>query len=92
LRPGDRYTWKVEPLNQTGEPIANATGADFAVVTADAARVLASIKPAPGASFSAWVLYAAQLQQAGATDDAHTIWQALARERPTDPNLKKLMK
>jgi len=50
------------------------------------------IKPAPDASFSAWVLYAAQLQQAGASDDAQTIWQALARERPGDLNLKKLAK
>lgn len=92
LRLGNRYTWKVEPLNQTGEPVANATSTGFSVVAADAARVLALIKPAPDASFSAWVLYAAQLQQAGATDDAQTIWQALARERPGDLNLKKLAK
>lgn len=92
LRLGNRYTWKVEPLNQTGEPVANATSAGFSVVAADAAHVLALIKPAPDASFSAWVLYAAQLQQAGASDDAQTIWQALARERPADLNLKKLAK
>lgn len=92
LRLGHRYIWKVEPLNQTGEPVANATSTGFSVVAADAAQVLALIKPAPDASFSAWVLYAAQLQQAGATDDAQTIWQALARERPNDLNLKKLAK
>ncbi|MBK7279639.1 hypothetical protein [Candidatus Aalborgicola defluviihabitans] len=92
LRLGNQYTWKVEPLNQTGDPVSNATSAGFFVVAEDAARVLAAIKPEPGASFSAWVLYAAQLQQAGATDDAQTIWQALARERPGDLNLKKLVK
>ncbi len=92
LRLGNRYTWKVEPLNQTGDPVANATSTGFSVVAADAAQVLALIKPAPDAAFSAWVLYAAQLQQAGATDDAQTIWQALARERPADLNLKKLAK
>jgi hypothetical protein len=92
LHLGNRYTWKVEPLNQTGDPVANATSTGFSVVAADAAKVLAVIKPEPDASFSAWVLYAAQLQQAGATDDAQTIWQALARERPGDLNLKKLAK
>lgn len=92
LRLGNRYTWKVEPLNQSGDPVANATSTGFSVVAEDTARILAAIKPEPNASFSAWVLYAAQLQQAGASDDAHTIWQALARERPGDANLKKLAK
>ena len=92
LQPGNRYAWAVEPLNQTGEPIANATRTTFSVVPSDVARVLAAIKPEPNASFSSWVLYAAQLQQAGVTEDARAIWQALAHERPNDPNLKKLMK
>lgn len=51
LRLGNQYTWKVEPLNQTGDPVSNATSAGFFVVAEDAARVLAAIKPEPGASF-----------------------------------------
>lgn len=92
LQPGNRYVWFVEPLNQAGEPLANTTRTTFSIVTANAARVLAAIKPEPSAPFSAWALYAAQLQEAGATNDAQAIWLALARERPHDPNLKKLLK
>lgn len=92
IQPGRRYAWTVEPLNQTGAPTANATRATFSVVAADVARILKAIKPEPNAPLSAWVLYAAQLQQAGATDDAQAIWEALGHERPNDPNLKKLVK
>ena len=92
LLEGKRYTWKIVPLSLTDTPVAEAASARFSVVAADAARVLALIKPTPDASFSAWSLYAAQLQEAGANDDAKTIWQALSRERPNDPNLQKLTK
>lgn len=92
LRGGGQYHWKVEPLQPTGDPLGNAVAASFSVVASDVAQLLATIKPRPDSPFSAWALYAAQLQQAGAIGDAQPIWQALARERPDDPNLQKLVK
>ncbi len=77
---GKQYALRVEALGAQGR-IADAS-TTFSVVTDDAARLLDQIKPDRDAPFSQRVLYAAQLQEAGAVDEARLLWQALAKERP----------
>jgi hypothetical protein len=85
---GRQYSWRVEALNARGR-IADASTI-FSVVAADVIKMLEQLKPDNGASYSRRVLYAAQLQEAGAVDEARQLWQALAREKPDDPNLGRL--
>ena len=88
LAGGKQYSWRVEALGAQGR-IADASTI-FSVVTAESAALLAQIKPDSDASFSRRVLYAAQLQEAGAADEARLIWQSLAKERPDDPSVARL--
>ena len=88
LAGGKQYSWRVEALGAQGR-IADASTI-FSVVTPEAAALLAQIKPENDASFSRRVLYAAQLQEAGAVEEARLIWQALAKERPDDATVARL--
>lgn len=92
LRPGERYTWRIEALasgTQGDRPVAEAA-THFDVAPAEVMRRLAELRPAANAPFSRRVLYAAQLREAGADADANELWKALARERPNDDVLKGL--
>lgn len=88
LQPGTRYTWRVEALRE-GRALAEHRG-DFSVLGASDIHRLGQFKAGEGAAFSRRALYAALLMEAGATEEARSIWQALRAERPDDPGLAKL--
>ncbi|MDT3735303.1 MAG: hypothetical protein ROZ00_03645 [Denitratisoma sp.] len=88
LAPGSGYTWKVEAM-QAGKPLATAT-ATFSVAPAGVMERLARLKPGADAPFARRVLYAAQLREAGATEEAKRMWTALSHERPDDAVLRRL--
>jgi len=88
LTMGERYTWRVEALGDSG-PLSDSS-AGFAVMAQDIQQRLTELKPEAGAPFSRRVLYAAQLLQAGAKEDAKEQWKALYKEHPNDEVLKNL--
>ncbi len=91
LTSGRNYLWTVEAVNQNGSLPGLFAVAQLSVVPPDTVQLLKSIAPQPGASFSDHVLYAAQLQEAGADEDARAVWKSLlAGERRDDPILNKL--
>ena len=49
---------------------------------------LVKLKPAAGAGFSDWLLYALALEEAKQTAEARPIWKRLSAERPDEPRLK----
>ena len=88
LQAGGRYTWRVEAMGADGR--LSEAAARFTVASAEALKTLALLKPDATATFSRKVLYAAQLREAGAVEDAKLLWQALSREQPDDPVLAAL--
>lgn len=88
LQPGTRYTWRVEALRE-GRVLTEHRG-DFSVLGAADIQRLGQFKAGEGSEFSRRALYAALLMEAGASDEAKAIWQALRAERPDDPGLAKL--
>jgi hypothetical protein len=88
LQAGGRYNWRVEAMGADGR--LSDAAARFTVASAEALTALALLKPDATATFSRKVLYAAQLREAGAVEDAKLLWQALSREQPEDPVLASL--
>ena len=88
LTAGGYYSWRIEAINEK-EKIGDASTI-IGVVSSDVADKLAQLKPDPQASYARRVLYAAELHQAGAVEEARALWQALAIERPGHANLQKL--
>ena len=86
LSPGESYQWRVEAL--ADERTLSSAEASFSIASAETQSLLARLKPAPDAPFARRVLYAAQVEQAGARSLARTLWQALAGERRQDPVLR----
>lgn len=88
LPAGARYSWRIEARNEQGR-FADAS-AEFSVLPAETAARLAQLRPEADAPFARRVLYAVQLQEAGAVAEAKPIWRALSRERPDDERMKSL--
>ncbi len=88
LQAGGRYAWRVEAVRE-GRTLAEHRG-EFSVLGATDIYRLGQFRPGEGAEFSRRTLYAALLMEAGATEEARSIWQALRAERPDDPALAKL--
>lgn len=88
LQAGERYNWRVEALGADGR--LSDAAARFTVASAESIATLALLKPATDAPFSRKVLYAAQLREAGALEDAKLEWQALSRLNPDDSVLATL--
>jgi hypothetical protein len=88
LQAGGRYTWRVEAVRE-GRTLAEHRG-EFSVLGATDIYRLGQFRPGEGAEFSRRTLYAALLMEAGAIEEARSIWQALRAERPDDPALAKL--
>jgi len=84
LEPGRRYFWMLDVGGQ-----ALGEGA-FRVLPAEALARLAQARPSADAPFADRLLYALQLQDAGADADAREAWAALARERPDLAELQRL--
>lgn len=84
LEPGRRYFWMLDVGGQ-----ALGEGA-FRVLPAEALARLAQARPAADAPFADRLLYALQLQDAGADADAREAWVVLARERPDLAELQRL--
>jgi hypothetical protein len=47
------------------------------------------LRPAEGAGFSDWMLYAMALEDAGLREQARPVWKKLAAERPGEPRLRQ---
>jgi hypothetical protein len=50
---------------------------------------LEKLKPAAGAGFSDWLMYALALEELKQTAEARPIWKKLAAERPEEPKLRQ---
>lgn len=86
LNPGGTYRWRVEAL--ADERTLSSAETSFSMASAEILALLARLKPEPDAPFARRVLYAAQVEQAGAKSAARSLWQALSRERQHDPVLR----
>lgn len=86
LVPGATYSWRVEAL-RNNRVLRRVTGS-FSVATKELQAMLAHLKPEADAPFARRVLYAAQVDQAGAKTAAKALWKALSLERPDDEVLK----
>ena len=88
LQPGERYSWRVEAIGPQGK--LSDSSSRFSVVSKEAIANLDLLTPGADAPFSRKVLFATQLQEAGAVQEAKVIWKALASERPEDQVLAAL--
>lgn len=88
LLPGEHYRWRVEAIGEGGT-LSDAS-AIFWVVQADAMARLTQLRPGADAPFGRRVLYAVQLQDAGALAEAKQLWKTLSHERPDDPVIRSL--
>lgn len=78
LRWGHAYRWRVQPAVGTG---LGASGS-FTVISEADRDQLEQLRPAADASFAERVVYAKALEHLGVRDEARTLWQRLAAERP----------
>jgi len=90
LEPGVSYSWRVEAMGPAGK--ISDSSSRFSVASKDAIESLKLLAPTPEASFSRKVLFATQLQEAGAVQEAKALWKSLAKERPDDAVLLELTK
>jgi hypothetical protein len=90
LEPGERYSWRVAAMGQSAK-LSDSSGR-FSVASKEFMDSLNLLAPGPDASFSRKVLYATQLQEAGAVQQAKDLWKTLASERPEDQTLAELAK
>ncbi len=88
LQAGAKYKWHVAALRDSQVLAVNS--GEFSVLGATEIYRLGQFRVGDGAAFSRRALYAALLMEAGASDEARSIWQALRAERPDDPALAKL--
>jgi hypothetical protein len=88
LAAGRRYRWRVEAL--LGERAIAEASASFNVLASETSATLARLEETSGDSFARRVLYAAQLQEAGAVEEARAAWRELASQRPDDRVLQAL--
>ncbi len=88
LRGGSTYQWHLLAVCPDG---SRRTGSGHFRLLDEAERAaLLAAKPDPEAGFSDRLLYASLLAQLDVKDEAKALWQTLARERPEDPNLRRL--
>jgi hypothetical protein len=87
LQYGTNYRWKVEAFLNTGDKL-NAQGS-FSVADPATINRINAKQPAANARFSDKVTYAIFLEEEGFRENAKSIWQELAAQRPDDPNLKR---
>lgn len=90
LEPGERYSWRVAAIGQSSK-LSDSSGR-FSVASKESIENLNLLVPGPDASFGRKVLYATQLQEAGAVQQAKELWKTLASERPEDQTLAELAK
>jgi len=88
LTAGRRYRWRVEALQ--GERAVADASAPFSVLASEVSAMLARLEETSFDSFARRVLYAAQLQEAGAVEEAKAAWRELASQRPDDRALRSL--
>lgn len=88
LGDGAGYTWEVSARLSDGRRYISY--GDFSVVAADLRTRVEAARPAPDASVSDRVVFAAWLDQMELRDEARGYWRALAQERPEDEALKRL--
>lgn len=90
LRGGSTYQWHLLAECADG---SRRTGSGHFRLLDEAERAgLLAARPGPEAGFADRLLYASLLDQLGVKEEAKTLWQALSRERPEDPNLRRLSK
>ena len=82
------YIWEVSTSFATGQRVSS--WAEFVLLESEQRATLESMKPGPDASFSERVVYATVLEQMEVREEARTLWRALLKERPDNPNLQSL--
>lgn len=88
LRGGRTYQWHL--LAECPDGSRRTESGHFRLLDEAERAGLRAAKPGPEAGFADRLLYASLLDQLGVKDEAKALWQALARERPEDPNLRGL--
>lgn len=86
LKEGATYTWRVSAQHPDGTSFSNAS--DVSLASADLRQQVDALRPAPAASLSERIAFAAWLEQMSLRDEARKYWKAAAAERPDDPRLK----
>ena len=71
-----------------GQAAVNMRGLKPMTPEQEAARE--RLRPADGAPFGDWVMYAMGLEQVGLSGEAKGVWRKLAAQRPGDPKLRQL--
>jgi hypothetical protein len=87
LEPGGRYLWGVLP--DLGEQPAYPSEARFHVLDRESLAEVGRRRLPERPSVSDRVIHAAFLERYGLLEEAHVHWQALAREHPDQPRLRK---
>ena len=82
------YLWFLRAELPDGS--TRAASGSFRLLDEAARGVLRAAKPGEGASFADRLLYALLLDQLEVKDEARTLWQALARERPEEASLRRI--
>lgn len=88
LQAGQTYAWQVNASLPDGRQVEG--WAEFGVADAGLRNRIVAAQPGEGASFAERVLFALLLEDSGLRDNAQGVWEALLRERPTDPRLQTL--
>jgi hypothetical protein len=88
LRSGMSYVWQIEAMGPAY--LMSSATARFSVITEEAKERLKSFQPDADSSKSRQILYALQLQDAGANEDAQRYWRYLLKEHPDSNVLKEL--
>lgn len=88
LLPGTHYVWRIEAVGANGQFAEAATR--FSVISEPQSRLLAMLRPSDGDGHGRRVLYAVQLQEAGAVEEAKSVWKSLAKERPEDELIRAM--
>lgn len=83
------YTWVLETTLADGSR-TRRTGT-LQVLPRPVREQLQSNRPGPDAPFSERLVYAAVLEQHGLHEEAQVYWKGLAKERPEDPALAKIV-
>lgn len=92
LSSGRSYSWRVEPSVPSGNTAMSSRTASFTVISDSTAELLRALAPSPDDSLSRRVLYAAQLQEAGALMEACEEWKRISEQRPGDPSVLRLVR
>jgi len=88
LKEGMNYSWNVSTSGRDGTDYLGS--GNLSLASSELKARVDKLRPSTGAPVSERVAFAVWLMQMGLKDEARSYWNALARERPQDTQLKSL--